>query len=268
MIYELCLSLKVTTDKPPFELYYVELFDRYRKVRTAIRKYIELFGGSDGEYKQDLIKLDSKLNLVLQDKKLKNLVAELKYYHHYFRRLCSIFDEEGRSREKREYVEKRVRRYRTEIKRLSATHSRFKKVVKQLDEHWDGLFHAYEFGYIPRTNNEMEKLIWNFRKIWKRITGYNNVNNWISHHGPFAIYLLNFKRENGKSPLQTMGIEIGSLTLLMGSVSPEIRKKNFEKQKALREDNKIRNTISLRGIKAFLKDKVEKMKEILKIRRE
>jgi hypothetical protein len=59
-----------------------------------------------------------------------------------------------------------------------------------------------------------------------------------------------------------------SLTLLMGSVSLEIRKKNFEKQKALREDNKIRNTISLRGIKAFLKDKVEKMKEILKIRRE
>jgi hypothetical protein len=53
-----------------------------------------------------------------------------------------------------------------------------------------------------------------------------------------------------------MGIEIESLTMLMGSVSPEIRKKNFEKQRALREDNKIRNTISLRGIKAFLKDNV------------
>lgn len=251
----------------------MELFDRYRKVRTAIRKCIGLLSeSSDSEYRQDLIKLDSKLSLVLRDKKLKNLVAELKYYHHYFRRLCGIFDEEGGSREKREYVEKRVRRYRTEIKTLSATHPRFKKVVKQLDEHWDGLFHAYEFGYIPRTNNDMEKLIWNFRKIWKRITGHNNVNNWINHHGPFAVYLLNFKCDNGKScncnPQQTMGIEIVSLTLLMGSVSPEIRKRNFEKQKALREDNKVRNTISLRGIKAFLKDKVEKMKGILKIGRE
>ncbi len=199
---------------------------------------------------------------------MKNLVAELKYYHHYFRRLCSIFDEEGGSREKREYVEKRVRRYRTEIKTLSATHPRFKKVVKLLDKHCDGLFHAYEFGYIPRTNNDMEKLIWIFRKIWKRITGYNNVNNWINHHGPFAIYLLNFKCEKGKNPLQTMGVKIENLATLMGSVSPEIRKKNFEKQKALREENKIRNTISLSGIKTFLKDNVDKMKGILKIGRE
>jgi hypothetical protein len=47
-----------------------------------------------------------------------------------------------------------------------------------------------------------------------------------------------------------------------------MRKRNLEKQKALREDNKIRNTISLRGIKEFLKDNVEKMKIILKIKRE
>lgn len=103
------------------------------------------------------------------------MVAELKYYHHYFRRLCGIFDEEGGSRDKREYVEKRVRRYRTEIKTLSATHPQFKKVIKLLDKHWDGLFHAYEFGYIPRTNNDMERLVWNFRKIWKRITGYEEI---------------------------------------------------------------------------------------------
>ncbi len=246
----------------------MELFDRYRKVRTAIRKFIGLLSeSSDGEYRQDLIKIDSKLNLVLRDKRLKNLLAELKYYHHYFRRLCSIFDEEGGSREKREYVEKKVRRYRTEIKTLSATHPRFKKVIKQLNEHWDGLFHAYEFGYIPRTNNDMEKLVWNFRKIWKRITGHTNVNNWINHHGPFAIYLLNFKCENGKKPLESMGIEIGSLAMQMGSISQEIRMKNLEKQKVLREENKIRSTVNLRGIKKFLKDKVENMKEILKIGR-
>ncbi len=165
-----------------------------------------------------------------------------------------------------------MRRYRTEIKTLSATHPRFKKVVKLLDKHWDGLFHAYEFGYIPRTNNDMEKVVWYFRKIWKRITGYNNVNNWINYHGPFAIYLLNFKCEKGKNcnsnPIQTIGIKIENLATLMGSVSTEIRKKNFEKQKALREENKIRNTINLNGIKTFLKDKVEKMKRILNIGRE
>ncbi len=181
-------------------------------------------------------------------------------------------------------MEKRVRRYRTEIKTLSNTHPRFKKVVKLLDEHWDGLFHTYEFGYIPRTNNGMEKLIWYFRKIWKRITGYNNVNNWINYHGPFAIYLFNFKCEKGKNcksksqsqsqskidPLQTMGIETekDNFATLMGSVSLDIRKKNFEKQKALREENKIRNTINLNGIKKFLNNKVEKMKNILKIGRE
>ena len=250
----------------------MELFDRYRSVRTAIRKCIGLFSSSessDDEYRQDLIKLDEKLSLVLRDKKLKNLVVELKYNHHYFRRLCSIFDEGGGSREKREYVEKRVRRYRTEIKRLSATHPRFKKVVKQLDKHWDGLFHAYEFGYIPRTNNEMEKLVWNFRKIWRRITGHNNVNNWINHHGPFAIYLLNFKCESGRScsPLQTMGIETRNLAALMGSVPPEIQKKYFENQKELRDENRTRRSINLKGIKAFLNGKVEKMKEILKIGR-
>jgi hypothetical protein len=36
-------------------------------------------------------------------------------------------------------------------------------------------------------------------------------------------------------------------------------------KRAPREDNEIRNTISLRGIKAFLKDNVEKNERILKI---
>ncbi len=71
-------------------------------------------------------------------------------------------------------------------------------------------------------------------------------------------------------PLQTMGIETekDNFATLMGSVSLDIRKKNFEKQKALREENKIRNTINLNGIKKFLNNKVEKMKNILKIGRE
>lgn len=262
-VSELCLSLKVTTDQPPFELYYVELFDRYRIVRTAIRRCIPLFKDED-EYKSALIKLDKKLSLVLHDKSLKVRVKQLKYYYHYFRRLCNIFDEKGHGKEIRERVEKRTKRYRTEIKTLLTNHQEFKKVVSQLDKYWDGLFHAYEHGYIPRTNNEMEKEIWNFQKIWKRITGQSNLNNWINIHGCFAIFLLNFKWEKGKVHQQYMGIENESFATLIGSVSPEIRNKNFEKQKVLREEHKTRISIKSKGIKAYLKDKVDKIKLIFK----
>jgi hypothetical protein len=265
LLHDLCLSLKVTTDQPPFEMYYVELFERYRIVRTAIRKCIPLFKDSD-EYKISLIKLDENISSVLRDKSLKVRVEQLKYYHRYFKRLCNIFDEKGHGKEVRERVEKRMKRYRTEIKTLSINHPLFKKVVSQLDRYWDGLFHTYEHGYIPRTNNGTEKEIWNFQKIWKRITGRNNLNNWINFHGYFAIFLLNFKWENGKIFQQTMGIEDENLAALIGSVSPEIRKKNFEKQKALREEHKTRISIKSKGIGAFLKDKIDKIKLILKIR--
>ncbi len=256
--------MKVTTNQPPFELYYVELFDRYRIVRTAIRKCIPLFNYED-EYKNALIKLDEKLSSILRDKSLKVRVKELKYYHRYFRRLCNIFDEKGHSKEIRDHVEKRTKRYRNEIKKLSNNHPKFKKVVSQLDKHWDGLFHAYEHGYIPRTNNEMEKEIWNFQKIWKRITGQSNLNNWINIHGCFAIFLLNLKWEDGKVHQKYMGIENGNFATLIGSVSPQIRNKNFEKQKVLREEHKTRISIKSNGIKAFLKDKIDKIKSIFKI---
>ena len=156
-------------------------------------------------------------------------------------------------------------RYRTEIITLSRNHPNFKKVVFQLDKYWDGLFHTYEHGYIPRTNNDMEAEIWNFQKIWKRITGYNNLNNWVNIHGCFSIFLLNFNPEEGKIRHQTMGIENESFATLMGSVSTEIRMKNFEKQKTLREEHKTRISIIAKGIKAFLNDKVDKIKDILKI---
>jgi len=234
-------------------------------VRTAIRKCINLFNEEE-EYKNYLVKIDDKLNSVLRDKNIENRVKELKYYHRYFRRLCNIFDEKGHGGDIRERVEKRVNRYRTEIKRLSNNHPNFKKVVFQLDKYWDGLFHTYEHGYIPRTNNQMETEIWNFQKIWKRITGYNNLNNWINIHGCFSIFLLNFKLEDGRIHQRTMGIENESFATLIGSVSSEIRMKNSEKQKALREEHKTRISIKSKGVKAFLKDKVDKIKNILKIK--
>jgi hypothetical protein len=124
--------------------------------------------------------------------------------------------------------------------------------------------HTYGFEFIPRTNNDMETEIWNFQKIWKRITGYNNLNNWVNIHGCFSIFLLNFNLEEGKINQHTMGIEDENFATLMGSVSTEIRMKNFEKQKTLREEHKTRISIKAKGIKAFLNDKVEKIKNILK----
>ncbi len=85
----------------------------------------------------------------------------------------------------------------------SRTDSEFKKIVSRLEKYWKGLFYAYEFSYIPSTNNDLEEYIKDFKKIWKRITGFYNVNRWISFHGPFAVYLFNFKKNdsgNGKSP--------------------------------------------------------------------
>jgi len=61
-------------------------------------------------------------------------------------------------------------------------------------------------------------------------------------------------------------IENESFATLIGSVSSEIRIKNFEKQKALREEHKTRISIKSKGVKAFLKDKVDKIKNILKIK--
>ena len=55
-----------------------------------------------------------------------------------------------------------------------------------------------------------------------------------------------------------MGIEDESFATLIGSVSTEIRMKNFEKQKILREEHKTRISIKAKGIKAFLNDKVIK----------
>ena len=240
------------------------MVDRYRIVRTAIRKSISLFNEED-EYKNALVKLDDKLNTVLRNENIHDQVKQLKYYHRYFRRLCSIFDEKRHGKDIKESVEKRVSRYRTEIKKLSRNHHNFKKVVFQLDKYWDGLFHTYEHGYIPRTNNDMETEIWNFQKIWKRITGYNNLNNWVNIHGCFSIFLLNFKPEEGKINQHTLGIEDKSFATLMGSVSTEIRMKNFEKQKTLREEHKTRISIKAKGIKAYLNDKVDKIKKLLKI---
>jgi hypothetical protein len=158
------------------------------------------------------------------DKAIKHLVKKLQHYYHFFKRLCNIFkDVKGSGKLIREEVEKRARRYLTEMRTRSRIDSEFKKIVSRLEKYWNGLFFTYEFDYIPSTNNDLEESIKDFKKIWKRITGFCNVSRWISFHGPFAVYLLNFqKNEEGKSPFDLLGIESSDFITMAREVSVQI----------------------------------------------
>ena len=254
IIFLFCsMLLNVTTKPAPFKLYYLEIFNTYWKCRTGIRKCIKLCD-IDMEYLHYLTTLDSILSSVVSDKSIKALVKRLKYYNRYFERLCDIFkyvEESGTG--VREKVEQKAQRYLDEMKRKSRTDSEFKKIVSRLEKYWKGLFYTYEFDYIPSTNNDLEESIKDFKRIWKRITGFNNVNRWINFHGPFAIYLLNFqKNQDGKSPFDLLGIESSDFTEICKSVSLETFKNEQIKQIELRESYRTRLKINQIGVKEYI----------------
>lgn len=237
----------------PFELYYVELFKRYWHVRRGIRKCIKT-GSVDPEYVEKLVRLDKLLSSVVTDKSIKFLVKKLQYYYHFFDRLCIIFkDVKGCGETVREQVEKRARRYLSEMRNRSKIDPEFKKIVTRLEKYWSGLFYTYEFGYIPSTNNDLEERIKDFKKIWKRITGFYNVNRWISFHGPFAVYLLNFqKNKEGKSSLELLGIETPDFITMSQKVSIQTYKNEKLKQIELREPYRVRLRVNQIGIREFV----------------
>ena len=237
----------------PFELYYVELFKRYWHVRRGIRKCIKI-GNVDPEYVEKLERLDNLLSSVVTDKPIKFLVKKLQYYYHFFNRLCMILkDVSGCGKTVREQVEKRTRMYLSAMKNKSKIDPEFKKIVSRLEKYWNGLFYTYEFGYIPSTNNDMEECIKDFKKIWKRITGFYNVNRWINFHGPFEVYLLNFqKNKKGKSPLEMLGIETPDFITMLQKVSIQTYKNEKLKQIELRETYRVRLRVNQIGIREFV----------------
>lgn len=247
------MLLGVTTMQAPFELYYVELFKIYWQVRSGIRKCIKRCD-ADTEYFETLLKLDRLLSSVVSDKSIKISVKKLQRYYHFFNRLCKIFrDVEGSGKAVREQVEKRTRRFLSEMKTRSRGDGEFKKIVSRLEKYWDGLFYTYEFDYIPSTNNDLEGFIKDFKKIWKRITGFYNVNRWISFHGPFAVYLLNFKKnEKGKSPLELLGIGTSDFITLSKQVSIQTYKNEQIKQIELRESYRLRLIVNQIGSKEYI----------------
>jgi len=139
------------------------------------------------------------------------------------------------------------------MKTRSRADGEFKKIVSRLEKYWDGLFYTYEFDYIPSTNNDLEAFIKDFKKIWKRITGFYNVNRWISFHGPFAVYLLNFKKnEKGKSPIELLGIDTLDFITLCKQVSIQTYKNEQIKQTELRESYRLRLNINQIGSKEYI----------------
>jgi hypothetical protein len=252
----------------PFGLYYVELFKRYWHVRTAIRKCIKLCD-TDSENQQILIELDVLLSSVVSDKAIKELVKKIEYYNHFFIRLCNIFkDVNGRGKAVRDQVEKRMKRYLTEMKTRSNNDREFKKIISRLEKYWDGLFFTYEFEYIPSTNNDLESFIKDFKRIWKRITGFNNVNRWISFHGPFAVYLFNFhKNGDGKSPFDLLGIENLDFEAMAGKISIEIYENERIKQMDLRETYRIHLEVNQKGVKEYIDALVNDFENEVNIKR-
>lgn len=260
------MLLNVTTMQPPFGLYYVELFERYWHVRRGIRKCIKLCE-PDSKNMETLVRLDALLSSVVSDKFIKILVKKLRYYNHFFKRLCNIFsDVKGSGKLIREQVEKRARRYLTEMRTKSRTDGEFKKIVSRLEKYWKGLFFTYEFDFIPSNNNYLEEFIKDFKKIWKRITGFYNVNRWISFHGPFAVYLFNFKKnDEGKSPVELLGMKSSDFITMARKV-PVLTYKNEQiKQMELREAYRIRLEVNQVGIRDYVDNLVQEFEDTVKI---
>ena len=259
------LLLNVTTMQAPFGLYYLELFERYWHVRRGVRKCLQSIKlyNPGSKHMETLVRLDTLLSSVVSDKSIKNLVKKLRHYNHFFKRLCTIFkDVNDSGKLVRDQVEKRASRYLTEMRTRSRNDSEFKKIVSRLEKYWKGLFHTYEFSYIPSTNNDLEEYIKDFKKIWKRITGFNNVNRWISFHGPFAVYLFNFKKNdngNGKSysPFELLGIETKDFITIARKVSIQTYRNEQIKQMELRESYRVRLRVNQIGIRQYIDDLVQ-----------
>lgn len=256
------MLLNVTTKQAPFELYYVELFKRYWQVRRGIRKCIKMCS-ADSEYVKTLLRLDRLLSSVVSDRSIKISVKKLQRYYHFFNRLCKIFkDVEGSGKAVREQVEKKTGRFLSEMKTRSSADGEFKKIVSRLEKYWDGLFYTYELDYIPSTNNDLEGFIKDFKKIWKRITGFYNVNRWISFHGPFAVYLLNFKKnEEGRSPVELLGIETSDFITMSRQVSIKTYKKEQIKQVELRESYRARLRVNQIGAREYVDHLVQNFED-------
>ncbi len=226
--------LKITTDSFPFNLYYLELYNRYRRVRTTIRRCISEYPHEDA-YIDALCKLDAVLISVVSDKRVKWLVKSLKHDRRIFKRLRAILENEDKK--PREVVERRMRRFLSSLERKAKTSKKYAPPVKQIKKFWNGLFYTYDHDCIPRTNNDMERFIWELRKKWKRMTGCTRVDEWIAFRAPTGIYMFNLI--GSSPPLKELGFTV-DLAEMLSSVSYESYMHCMQDYDRQKEDDRIR----------------------------
>jgi hypothetical protein len=73
-----------------------------------------------------------------------------------------------------------MRRFLSSLERKAAVSKKYVPLIKQIKKFWSGLFYTYGHDCIPRTNNDMERFIWELRKKWKRMTGCTRVDEWVA----------------------------------------------------------------------------------------
>jgi len=85
IIHILVLLLKITVDNFPFALYYLDLYDRYRKIRRTVRHCLAVYPHDDA-YRDSLLELNRVLTAVIEDKRIKSLVKVLKADYKIFKK--------------------------------------------------------------------------------------------------------------------------------------------------------------------------------------
>ena len=243
----------MTCDDFPFDLYYVELYDRMKLVRTVVRKCLADYPHDD-EYRRALLEVEGILADIVKDKKVRSLVKRLKEAQWDFQRLRRVL-EKGGSRKK---VESRVRECVDLFREKSESDVRYRKVVKQIESAWRGLFHCYDDESIPRTNNDLENLIRRLRSLWRRTTGCNVMDEWILFHAPDAVYVFNFL----DGYLEELGLDV-TLREALASVEPEVYVAILREREERKFGDRFRRRVN-RNPKKALKEIIEENKKLYK----
>jgi len=152
-----------------------------------------------------------------------------------FKKLRRILENEDEK--SKDVVEGRMRRFLSFLERKATTSKKYAPLVKQIKKFWGGLFHTYDHDCIPRTNNDMERFIWELRKKWKRMTGCTRIDEWIAYRAPTGIYMFNLIGSD--PPLKKLGFSADPAEML-SSVSYESYRRCMGEYEEKKGDDRIR----------------------------
>jgi hypothetical protein len=180
----------VTCDKFPFQLYYVEFYERCRKLRGALRECLRDYRMEDA-YREALKGIHQGLTELLGDMGIRDKIRDITKLNKDFAELRKILEESPGEEEARQGFRKLKKRFRRKAKEGEKS-SNYSRLVRQMRLWEGGLFHCYVDERIPRTNNDMEEVVKRLRRGWKRTTGLVNMDEYLLYHAPYAVYLLNY----------------------------------------------------------------------------